>query len=203
MEIPLNVDVHCTDGRCGRSTLLILNPTTEQLTHVIVREQWPSRTERLVPLDWIAATTREIIILNQDRKEFNHLDPFTKKDFVYTDISNFANDSDLTLYWPYVTPAKQVIEQKLRQIEPGELAVRRGANIHATDGRVGRVDEFVVDAETGHITHLVLREGHLWDRREITIPLSYIKRIEENRVNLNVDKSTIEALPAVAVHRPW
>jgi sporulation protein YlmC with PRC-barrel domain len=27
---------------------------------------------------------------------------------------------------------------------------------------VGRVGEILIDAETGEITHLVLREGHLW-----------------------------------------
>jgi hypothetical protein len=50
MDLPLNVDVHCLDGRCGRSTYVIINPATDQVTHLVVREQWPSRTERMVPV---------------------------------------------------------------------------------------------------------------------------------------------------------
>ena len=50
---------------------------------------------------------------------------------------------------------------KYRQIPSGELAVRRGICIEAKDGYVGKVEEFVVNPENGHITHMVMREGHL------------------------------------------
>jgi hypothetical protein len=40
MDIPLNAEVHCTDGVCGRSTYVIVNPVNEQVTHVVVREAW-------------------------------------------------------------------------------------------------------------------------------------------------------------------
>ena len=45
MDIPLNVDVHCPDGRCGRSTHIIINPATEQVTHLVVKEQLCLRPE--------------------------------------------------------------------------------------------------------------------------------------------------------------
>ena len=35
MELPLGVEVHCTDGRCGRSTYIILNPAIDQVTHLV------------------------------------------------------------------------------------------------------------------------------------------------------------------------
>ena len=46
MEIPLNVDVHCSDGHCGRSTYIILNPTTEQVTHLVVKQKQPPAVGR-------------------------------------------------------------------------------------------------------------------------------------------------------------
>ena len=66
-------------------------------------------------------------------------------DFIYADIPHYAMDPKLTLLWPYVVPAKRMVDEKVRRIPPGELAVRRGARVRATDGRVGRVDEFLVD----------------------------------------------------------
>ena len=37
---------------------------------------------------------------------------------------------------------------------------------------------FVADPQTGHITHLILREGHLWGQRDVVIPVNAIERIE-------------------------
>ena len=67
-----------------------------------------------------------------------------------------------TLLWPYAVPQDLLISTVKEQIPAGELAVRRGAKVEATDGRVGQVDEFLIDPSNGQISHLILREGHLW-----------------------------------------
>ena len=201
MDIRLNVDVHCTDGRCGRSTYIILNPITERLTHLVVREQWPSRTERLVPIDWVAITTRDVIVLNKAREEFTQLEEFTQTEFVYRDVPHLTSDPKVTMFWPYVASSKQVIDQEVRRIPYDELAVKRGTAVQATDGKVGIVDEFVVDTEDSQISHLVLREGNLLGAKEVIIPISYIDFLGEEGVYLNVDKKTIKTLPSIAVKR--
>jgi sporulation protein YlmC with PRC-barrel domain len=89
------------------------------------------------------------------------------------------------------------------QIPPGELAVQRGASVEATDGYVGKVAEFVVDPKSRHITHLVLREGHLWGKKDVIIPLSAMGEIRDDSVFLNIDKDQIELLPTFLVHRLW
>jgi sporulation protein YlmC with PRC-barrel domain len=73
--------------------------------------------------------------------------------------------------------------------------------VEATDGHVGQVDEFLVDPTNEHITHLVLREGHLWGQKDVTIPVSQIDRIEQDVVYLKLDKHGIEKLPSVPVRR--
>jgi len=75
--------------------------------------------------------------------------------------------------------------------------VHRGARVKATDGRVGRVDGFLVEPETGNITHLVLREGHLWDPKDVTIPVSEISYVKEDVIHLKLDKHSIVSLPAI------
>lgn len=197
MDIPLNVDVHCPDGRCGRSSHIIINPATERLTHVVVKEQWPSSVERIVPVEWITATTRDIIVLNHNREEFRQLSLFNQTDFVQREEPYYASDPKLTLVWPYTVPVKQVIEDAHRMIPPEELAVRRGAKVRATDGRIGQVDEFLIDPESGNISHLILREGLPWDKKHIAIPISGIERIEENTVYLKLDKKSVKALPSI------
>lgn len=203
MELPLDVEVHGTDGRCGRSTHIILNPTTEQISHLVVREKRPSRVERLVPIKLIVNTAAEVILLSCTNEEFSKLEPFNQTDFVYTDLPQYATDPRLTALWPYVVPTKRIVDENIRRIPPGELAVRRGARVRATDGQVGRVDEFIVGPVSGNITHMVLREGNLLGQKEVTIPVAEIDRIEEKVVHLKIDKKTIQKLPAIPVKRRW
>ena len=202
MEFPLNAEVHCTDGRCGRSSHVILNPTTEQVTHLVVRERRPSSVERLVPARLVTQTAAEVILLNCSLEQFAKLEPFNQTEFVYGDLPHHATDPSLTLLWPYVVPAKRIVDEKIRPIPPGELAVRRGAQVRATDGRIGRVEEFVVDPQSGNITHLGMREGHLREGSRICIPVSAIDRIQERVVHLNIDKEAVAALPSIPI-RPW
>ena len=80
----------------------------------------------------------------------------------------------------------------------GELALRRGADIEASDGHVGKLGELLVEEE-GRITHVVLKEGHLWGRREVAVPVSMVEDAAEDLVRLKVDRSAVEGLPAVPV----
>lgn len=203
MEFPLDAEVHCTDGRCGRSTHIVLNPATDQITHLVVRERRPSSVERLVPVMLVARTAAEVILLNCTREEFARLEPFNQTEFVYGDLPHHATDPSLTMLWPYAIPAKRIVDDKIRPIPPGELAVRRGARVHATDGRVGRVDEFLVDPDSGGITHLCLRATHLRGNKTVCIPVSEIGEIKEKVVNLTIGKEAVASLPSVPMKRWW
>jgi hypothetical protein len=203
MKFPLDVDVHCTDGLCGRSTHIILNPVTEQVSHIVVKEDQPPGVERLVSVKLITSTAAEVILLNCTKEIFAKLEPFNQPDFIYTDVPQHATDPSLTLLWPFVVPVKRIVDDKVRRIPPGELAVRRGARVRATDGWVGRVDEFIVGPVSGNITHLVLRESHPWKEKDITIPVDQIDHIKENTVYLKIDKNTIASMPSIAVKRRW
>ena len=199
MEFPLNAEVHCTDGRSGRSTYIIVDPTTEKVTHVVVRERQPSRAERLVPVKLVTNTAAEVILLNCSLEEFSKLEPFNQTHFIHGDLPHHAMDPKLTLLWPHATPAQRTVGDKIRAIPPGELAVHRGARVRATDGRIGQVGQFLVDPDSGNITHLCLREGHLWEGKQVCIPVSAIDSIREKVVHLNIDKDTVAALPSIDI----
>jgi hypothetical protein len=202
MDFPLDVEVHCSNGHCGLSTHIILNPVTKTVTHIVVQEK-SSAIERLVSVKLIANTAAEVILLSCTKEEFAKLESFNQPDFIYTDLPQHATDPNLTLVWPYVVPVKRIVDDKIRRIPPGELAVRRGTRVRATDGWIGKVDEFIVGPVSGNITHLCLREGHPWKGRDICIPISLIDRIDEKSVYLNADKNTVASIPTVPVKRDW
>jgi sporulation protein YlmC with PRC-barrel domain len=209
MEIPLNVQVECTDGVCGRSAFVLIDPIADQVTHLVVKED-ASNKEYIVPVDFIAETVTDSIRLRCDRAKLEKMHPFIKTKFIEEKVpnSNFASGGTYGLgsyyYLPYVNseiPVYEAMEQK--QIPPGELAVSRGTRVEAKDGFVGKVDEFVVNPKNGHITHLVMHEGHLWGRKDVIIPVSAMGDTHDDTVFLNLDKHQIESLPIFPLKRRW
>jgi len=211
MEIPLNAQVDCTDGVCGRSLYLLINPVTEKVTHLVVKEDVPPNIEYIVSVEFLSETIAGTIRLHCSKAELEKMAPFIKTTFIEVKVSeiNPSYYSDLYgmgpfYYWPYISPDKIVeVPEEHREIPPGELAVQRGTRVEATDGYVGKVDEFVVNPKNGQITHLVMREGHLWGQKDVIIPLSSMDDIREDTVFLKLDKAQIEALPSFPLHRLW
>jgi uncharacterized protein YrrD len=199
MDIPVNAEVYCTDGHCGRSTYIILESATEKVTHLVVREkQWP-HTEVLVPVAAVTVTTPDSINLSYTKDRLAELQHFIETEYIEVDIPRYAGGA--YFMEPYTYPGPQMVSVEHESIPAGESAIRRGSRIEATDGHIGQVDEFLVNPVNERITHLVLREGHLWGQREVTIPVSQIERIAEDTVYLKLDKRSVEALPAIRIQR--
>lgn len=85
------------------------------------------------------------------------------------------------------------------EVPAGELALERGAQVVATDGIAGQVEEFFTDPINGKITHLIVRRGHLWDQKDVAISIDDVARIEEDKVYIKLDKLAIANLPAISV----
>ena len=75
----------------------------------------------------------------------------------------------------------------------GGTVVHTGEQVFATDGHVGHVGNLLEDHETGKLSYLILEKGHLWGKKDISLPFSTVERFEENTVYLNIDKQEVEA----------
>jgi sporulation protein YlmC with PRC-barrel domain len=206
MDIPLDVEVHCTDGACGKSTAIIVEPNTEQVTHFVV--QWEG-SQYLVPIEAIADSSADRIELHWSREELAAAPPFQKSVFAGEDLGAYTAPgmTGASIAWPYGTDGEYMLEAAaaayvpVEQVPEGERAIHSGAYVEATDGGVGQVEEFLIDPASGRITHLVLRKGHLWGKKNVTIPLDQIDRVEDDVVYLKLDKEAVGGLPAVPVRR--
>lgn len=204
MDIPINVDVLCAGEVCGRSTSLIVNPVNERITHVVVAEKKFPNIERLVPVDMILASSPSSIQLRCSTDGLSGLETFEQTDFIEAGHLESARPYDVPFQmWPYGLYDAMPIPLEKERLPAGEIAIHRGSQVKARDGVVGQVDEFLVDPENDCITHLVLREGHLWGKRDVTIPVSKIERFTEDAVTLKLDKQALEKLPAIPVKRKW
>ncbi len=192
VEIPIGVAVHSMQGSYGRSLYVILDPIQEKITHLVVQEEDFPQTQRLVPIHMVQVTSPQQINLAASAKMLNEMDTFIETEFI---------PAKPVMIWPYVEPETEFILLEHEKIPFGEITARRGTRVRASDGEIGRVDEFMIDRKDGKITHLVLREGHLWGKKEISIPVTQIKSMEQDAVYLKLSKKEVEALPEIRIRR--
>ncbi|MEJ2747190.1 MAG: hypothetical protein P8183_04640, partial [Anaerolineae bacterium] len=82
MDIPLDVEVFCSDGACGRSTAVVINPVSQEITHVVVATQEMLHSEYLVPVTLIEGSETDCIQLSCRRNTLAAMEPFHKVKFV-------------------------------------------------------------------------------------------------------------------------
>ena len=208
MDIPIEAEVVCTNGVCGHATYIILNPVKNEVTHFVVEEDNLPNIERLVPIEQISESTHDEVHLRCSREELSRMEPFVETDFIRSDEVEYSVPFEYPyavpfLIWPYTELPNGTSIVKLEHLPPSEMAVRRGAEVEATDGYVGEIDEFIINPKNDHITHLVLRKGPFWGEKDVAIPISKIDHMNENKVFLKLDKSGVAALPGVPVKRHW
>ena len=88
---------------------------------------------------------------------------------------------------------------KYDTIPLGEVAVRRGERVSATDGEIGKVQGLVINPQNHHVTHVLLQEGHLWGQKQVAIPITAVTKIEDQGALVNLTKEEVRDLPAVEV----
>ena len=192
MDMHLNAHVECLDGRVGRLENIILNPKTERVTYLVVRGNDLQNTERLVPERLVKEATHDTVFLSINKKKFEGMKNFIQEEYIPSNITLYMAEQT---GWNVGTPAAVFVEHEA--VPAGGLIVHKGAKVFAKDGHAGKVDDFLVEKKTGRITHLILLEGHLWGKKDISIPVNQIDRYEDGNIFLTIDKSGVEALPVI------
>ncbi len=186
MDIHLRAQVEATDGRAGKLTRVVVDSRNHTLTHLVVRGQGVLGVERLVPIDDVVDTTADSVALRASRADFESLPPLDRTiEYTPPGIGDTYADQ---------IRSDEEIKVDRELIPEDEVAVRGGERVEATDGSIGQVDGVVVDPTTRAITHILLREGHLWHTRTVTIPLDHIDRVEHNVIYLSFSKQQIEPM---------
>jgi hypothetical protein len=88
-NIPLKAKVQCSDGASGHSTSAIIDPTTFQLTHIVVNDtNLHSDPTRLVPLKTIKSVADGEVMLICTKGELAAMKPFVSTGYVGVSTSN-------------------------------------------------------------------------------------------------------------------
>ena len=197
----IGADVSCTDGPCGTLTRVVLDPVAEVVTHLIVQPRREHEPARLVPVELVDSAA-DGIRLKCAVADFESLDPAREEQFIASDNDVPDYRTTDTVAWPRFgyRGARGDLEAD-DAIPPGEVEVQRGEHVNATDGHIGQVEGLVIDPASHHVTHVLLQEGHLWGRKQVTIPISTVTRVAD-RVEVNLTKQQVQDLPDVDIDHP-
>jgi sporulation protein YlmC with PRC-barrel domain len=201
--------VSCTDGACGQVTRVVVNPVARVVTHIVVEPKHTMGQGRLVPLELIESTDGDVR-LGCTIADFDKLEYAEEADFLPGTAGYGGYSSGQVLSLPYFglgaadagVGMGDVAQPVLYERVPvGEVTVRRGEQVHATDGDIGKVQGLVIDSRDHHVTHVLLQEGHFWGRKQVAIPIGAITGVDEG-IRLNISKQQVQDLPPVDVdHR--
>jgi hypothetical protein len=209
-EFTLGAEASCSDGPCGQVIRTILNPATRTVTHLVIEPRHHPESGRLVPVELVEAGVGEIR-LSCSLAEFDTLEPAERIDLVegidygggYGAPEAVMGYGDVGAMGGGVSASGMGIGMSLGHHTPtitsdnvpeGESEVVRHEHIHATDGEIGQLKGFAVDPEDHRVTHVLVREGHLWGRKEVAIPVSAVTSLDDG-IWLNLTKKQVEELP--------
>ncbi len=198
INIPINAKVKCSDGHAGTSTYIIVNPVNQQVTDVVVQEFLHGYAEeRIVPVSKITETTAKSITLSCTKEELDKMQPFA--DSYYVENPQESN----VLLAAYVTPLDlEYTKTATENVPAASLVIQRNMSVEATDGHLGKIHELVVDPGNFQVTHILIKEGHLF-KKDVVIPISHITHGDEYTIYLDLDKTAVKNLPSVDIQRHY
>lgn len=214
-NIAINADVHCSDGSCGKTTNIIIDPVSRKVTHIVVEHQrLPGNNMRMVPVRRVKQASRFRIDLSCTSDDVAHMPPFLVTSYIQESPYGKSLDSSMTYFFPgpvgfrntvYDSPynvENTAFDKVVRENVPAdELSLAAGMEIDASDGKVGKLDEIVLDPASGKITHLLMKKGPFWSRREVLLPVPSVVNIDNGAIHLGLDRKKVSEMPAVAIKR--
>lgn len=199
--------VNCPDGPLGELADLVIEPRSGCVTHVVVKASRLPGGSRLVPIALVRCgharagvtvecTTEEAAAL-PGVQEVQYLRP--------GQVPVEDADHDVGVQDVYLMPSGEAgafvdlqpdpepdVVMSYDRVPKGTVEVRHLSPVTAADGHeLGGLQGVVVDA--GRITHVLIRHGHLWRRRELAIPVADVAAVRMDAVVLRLSRQQLEA----------
>jgi PRC-barrel domain len=208
-KFTIGSEVSCGDGACGSLTRVVIDPVARVLTHVVVEPKHQQKS-RLVPVALVSSTSQGVV-LACTRPEFDKLEAAEETQLIAGGTGPWGYGQDQMFTWPYYglggsaaglggecggTEAPVFVTSD--RVPLGEVEVRRGDHVVATDGTIGRVQGLVIHPGDHGVTHVLLDEGHLWGQKRVAIPIRAVKDVADG-VRLNLTKDQVRDLPPVEI----
>lgn len=192
------------DKKIGELESVIIDPATQEISHLIVKKGFLFTRDKLVPISLVAYGDADQIKLHAFEGTIEDLQDFEETHFITLDnyINNKIDGKIIPMMFYSPLSRSQSYAAQLTSIPVikkrlpfGKESIQKGVDVVSLDDEViGSVKELVLDPRTDRISHLLVADGLLF-KREFMIPIEWVKSIENSRLDLFVDSKVVEKIP--------
>ncbi|MBN1248732.1 MAG: PRC-barrel domain-containing protein, partial [Anaerolineae bacterium] len=189
-ELPLDFNigavVACEDGGCGKLVRVVIDPVTENVTHLVVERGFILKDLRVVPISAIKGTTEGTVQLGFQSRGLDTFRRYRETDyrmptFGLNTAKYNSEDVRYSVYTYQGLSGQAVVPASKHHLHKGVpfdmKVVGHGTEVSDLEGRVGQVDHVLVDCTEGHITHLVVYVKPLG--RFVIVPVATLVSVED------------------------
>lgn len=195
LRIDILADVTAADGRrVGRVDRVVMDPRTLKVTHIVIHKGLFLTRDIVAPVEAVRSTNEGAVFLRVDSAELDMMPDFIDEEFVVpphaAPIGPYVPGSVL---WPTAYAYAPVIMSEERHVPEETIEILEGTDVLCADGKIGTVDEVLVDSATRRISGFIVRRGFLLTH-DVTVPVDWVKRADSQVVELTCTKEQIEGL---------
>ncbi len=187
MRIDIGAGVRTGDGKdAGTVHKVIIDPEQDKVTHLVVRTGLLFRRLIVVPLDKVGRANRLEVNLQVSEQELNQMPDFVHTEYAappegWVPTVNYPAGSIL---WPGGYANVPIVVEQEKAVPENSVEISRGTEVFALDGKLGVVDEVVVDIGTGKVRGFVVCENEKL-QRSVFVPVTWISALGGDRLSLN------------------
>lgn len=204
---------------------LIVEQFTNEVTHLVVEKSILfNTTQKVLPANAVQAITDDgkRIHINLSKSQVEQLDDFETREYVQVQHGHGAHLAESQSFHMgdsgYLYPiagSGGALMPGLDRVAPlntgtgaadsaytiktnipdNSLVLKAGADVEATDGRLGKIKKVNLDPASHKIAGFVIEEGGFFDE-DYAIPLDLVESITDNVVRLNVAKENLPVVTA-------
>jgi uncharacterized protein YrrD len=217
MQLKNGTSVYSSDDKeLGRIDRVVLDPQTNEVTHLIIRQGLLFTEDKVIPIGMVASTNEKRVTLNQ-RAEGLDLSDFEETYYIEADGTYSADipggyPSTATAPGLYSYPPvgmtwwgdpgylgspvpADVPAQTVRNIPQDTIALKEGARVVSRDDKhVGNVERVFIDSASNRATHFLISQGLIFTHQKL-VPTSWVANTSEDEVTLKVTSNTLEGVP--------
>lgn len=194
--------MRCTDGAWGKLRDLVIDPARKAVTHLVVEPARMPASARIVLIEVARTAPRgsplilDCTVAEAESQPLAEALAFSRGGRLESNDPSWDVGVSDPIEMPYQDGGPFVayspepdprIMMSYDRVPKGAVEIRRMSSVTTADGHIaGRLEGVLVDG--GQITHVVVRRGYLWRRRQIAVPIESVSDIATDDVSLTLSR---------------
>ena len=195
MEFKDGTNVYTFDGKMvGNLRRVVIDPETKDVTHIVIQKGVFYKEDKVIEVEKVDSAAPERITLNCIADDLKEMTPLDVKKYIFMEGAP-PQEQNYGANWSSGT-GRSLVAIKQRTISEGLVALKEGARVVSEEGsHVGNIERVYTNSETGRVNYFTIAQG-LLNRTRKSVPVGWVKYLDDDEVRLSVDARRVEEFPA-------